>query len=224
MTRPRDFGFDPDVSPHHFIVKLHSDGGVLIAEQHGWVEDGAAGEASPAQPKAILDAYRWERVAKRVALEFNGRLRAAGVRAARWKRGETLLAAHYGKELTLLAWAVDRQESTLIPNILLNWAGLAPEERWWLYTTVNATFVRPEDEPRGWRKAIRIALAENPIDTPVSAFLSAPLPVSPEDRATSRRGRRRREPPENQPRLDLPGLLEASPAYDPDEIEETDER
>ncbi len=213
MTRPRDFGFDPDVSAHHFVVKAHSDGSVLISEQHGWVEDDAAGATPAAQPKAVLDAYRWGRISERAAQEFNARLRAAGGRAGRWKKGETLLAAHFGKELTLLAWAVEKVDESLIPAVLLNWAGLAPEERWWLYTTVNATFVRPEDEPRGWRKAIRIALSENPVDTPVSAFLSSPLPVSAEDRRATRRGRKAASP-ESQPQLDLPGLAEKPPGYD----------
>lgn len=215
MTRPRDFGFDPDVSPHHFIVKMHSDGSVLISERHGWADDDE-GTQSTAQPKAVLDAYRWQRISERAAQEFNARLRATGGRAARWKKRETLLAAHFGKELTLLAWAIDKVDEALIPKVLLNWQGLAPEERWWLYTTVNATFVRPEDEPRGWRKAIRIALSENPVDTPVSAFLSSPLPVSPEDRRASRRPRRAASS-SGQVRLDLPGLAEESTTYKDDE-------
>jgi hypothetical protein len=223
MTRRLlDFGFDPTVSPHHFIVKGRVDG-VLIAERHVWDEDDEDADlARPEQPKALLNAYYWQRVADRVATEFNRRLRATGERAARWKVRETLLAAHFGKELTLLAWAVEGADESLIPTVLANWAGMAPEERWWLYTTINATFVRPDDEPRGWRKAIKIALTENPIDTPASSFLMSPLPVSAEDRVASRRRKGRRAPDGSQTRLDLPGLAEQPADYDAVQAEEGD--
>jgi hypothetical protein len=209
-----DFGFDPQTAPHHFVVRQHADGSVLIGERHTWPEEGHAPD--PPRPKAVLDAYRWGRLAERAADEFNRRLRADGARAGRWKRGETLLAAHYGKELTLLAWAVEGADPSVIPAMLANWSGLAPEERWWLYTTVNATFTRPEEEPRGWRKAIQIAFAENPVEPAPSALLAAQLPVSAEDRrAAGRRGRSKRAAPEGQGTLDLPGIAEQPPAYDP---------
>ena len=45
-----------------------------------------------------------------------------------------------------------------------NWLGLAPEERWWLYTMTNAaTGHAIKDRNRGWRKAVRFALTENPV-------------------------------------------------------------
>ena len=45
-----------------------------------------------------------------------------------------------------------------------NWQGLAPEERWWLYTMANAaTGHALAGRNKGWRKAIRFALTENPI-------------------------------------------------------------
>jgi hypothetical protein len=41
---------------------------------------------------------------------------------------------------------------------------LAPEERWWLYTmTAAATGNFLAGRGRGWRKALRYALTENPI-------------------------------------------------------------
>lgn len=218
-----DFGFDPELSPHHFVVTIYADGHVMIGERHTWSDDGAN---EPPRPKAILDPYRWERIAERAGEEFNRRLREAGVRAARWKRGQTLLAAHFGKELTLLAWAVEGADATVIPAMLGNWSGLAPEERWWLYTTINATFVRPEDPPRGWRKAIKIAFAENPVDLAPSALLSSPLPVNEEDRRGQRPSRvksGRRQVPKAQLSMDLPGVQEDEAAYDADEPEEDEE-
>jgi hypothetical protein len=41
---------------------------------------------------------------------------------------------------------------------------LAPEERWWLYTmTAAATGNYLTGRGRGWRKALRYALTENPV-------------------------------------------------------------
>jgi len=67
-------------------------------------------------------------------------------------------------------------DESLIPNVLANWIGLEPEERWWLYTTVNATFTRVEaGKDRGWRKAVKIAFSENPVpEMPVERFVEGP--------------------------------------------------
>ena len=47
---------------------------------------------------------------------------------------------------------------------LRNWEALAPEERWWLYTMTNAaTGHAINGRNRGWRKAVRYALTENPV-------------------------------------------------------------
>ena len=45
-----------------------------------------------------------------------------------------------------------------------NWLGLVPEERWWLYTMTNAaTGHAVNGRNKGWRKAVRFALTENPV-------------------------------------------------------------
>ncbi len=195
-----DFGFDPEQGAHHF--QLVDDGlrTVTIYEWFTWDAEATEDAAAPQpQPKAILDRYRWSRIAPAAAADFNGRLQRMGLRAAARKR-ETLLAPHFGKELALLMWATEDADPTLIPNILANWGGFAPEERWWLYTTINATAGHPEHgKDRGWRKAIRIALAENPTEgRPPSALAE----LAPLLEARARRRTRRAEQPA-QPRLPL---------------------
>ena len=212
------------MSPHHFVVRVRRDGSAVIEERHVWeAADGgevgapevAAGDGAPLL-KVTLDGYRWERIAEPVAGDFNRRLRAAGSPVGRWLKGETVLAAHFGKELTLLAWAVEEIDPTVMPSMLANWLGLAPEERWWLYTTINATATatQPPDPERGWRKAIRIAFAENPVEAPAGLLRELP-PVSAEDAATSGLARRRtkKAPPTAQMGFDL-GIDEEVEAYD----------
>jgi len=51
-----------------------------------------------------------------------------------------------------------------IPMVIRNWLGLAQEKRWWLYTMTNAaTGHAIYGRNKGWRKAVRFALTENPI-------------------------------------------------------------
>jgi len=139
-----------------------------VSERFAWtVGDDAEIERTSAD-KAILDGDRWRRIATTAAEVFNRRLAQAKRRPSAWhSEGETLLAPYFGKELTLLFWAVEDADPTVIPNMLANWVGLAPEERWWLYTTINATSRYAEHgKDRGWRKAIKIAFAENPASAP----------------------------------------------------------
>jgi len=69
-----------------------------------------------------------------------------------------------GKELVLLAWAIEDADPGLIAQALANWLGLYPEERWWLYTqTAAASGHGITGRNVGWRKAVRYALTENPV-------------------------------------------------------------
>ncbi len=59
-----------------------------------------------------------------------------------------------------------------------NWLGLKPEERWWLFTMTNAaTGHAISGRNKGWRKAVRYALTENPISgyIPQSEVIEMPL-------------------------------------------------
>jgi len=185
------FGFDPEQSPHHFAVIVErGEHDITIEERFIWDEVSDDQAATPeASAKAVLDAYRWARVAPMVAETFNARLRAAGLPTATWT-AESLLAPHLGKELTLLCWAVEDADPTLLPAMLANWVGLAPEERWWLYTTINATSGHPEHgRDRGWRKAIKIAFAENPIASAAPSALLADAAMPFHRRPARRRGK-----------------------------------
>lgn len=211
MVRQReivDFGFDPEESPHHFAVTMGET--VTIVEHFLWETDEDTPLAKEPSPRAVLDRYRWSRIESTAAEVFNRRLREAGHRPVRWKEGETLLSPYFGKELTLLIWAVEDADPTLIPNMLANWVGLVPEERWWLYSTINATSTHPDyGRDRGWRKAIKIAFAENPASVPPQSLVhedplppvrpDEPLPVPASPPPRKRAGRR--QPAAEQPPL-----------------------
>ncbi len=193
-----DFGFDPARSPHHFAVLPVGSTTVQFVERFAYGERRDDDAAVPREVlKAELDGERWQRIRDEAAGAFNAHLRAAGFRTAVWRKGgPTLLAPHLGRELLLLVWAVEGQDFSLLPAVRLNWRGFAPEERWWLYSTINASSRHPDHPGRGWRKAIKIALAENPVDT--NGFLG-------ESRAPAPRPRGRKGEPEA---MQQPSLLD----------------
>jgi hypothetical protein len=85
---------------------------------------------------------------------------------ANWKPESNYLHRLFGKELLVLAWAVEDADPGAINLAVQNWLGLKPEERWWLYTITNAaTGHAIQGRGKGWRKALRFALTENPVTT-----------------------------------------------------------
>ncbi len=171
-SRPAGFGFQFEESEHHFVVTVPSRvrGDVLVAEHLRF--DPETGYAPPSlglgphdsRLRAALPRAKWDAIADEVRVEFNRRLKKQGLPPGRWKRGDIPVARLLGKELTLLAWAVEDADPALIPAALKNWLGLAPEERWWLFTMTNAaTGHALHGRNKGWRKAVRFALTENPV-------------------------------------------------------------
>lgn len=165
------FGFVPERSEHHFLVTLPKgrDKHVAISEHFAWDESPQKRELTVAlgqddnKVRVLLPLAKWQAIADPVRDEFNQRLRKHGLKAGHWHRVETPVSRLLGKELVLLCWAIEDADPALIPAALRNWQGLAPEERWWLYTMTNAaTGHALAGKGRGWRKAVRFALTENP--------------------------------------------------------------
>jgi len=174
MTNIRGFGFLPERTSHCFLVHLPSssraEAEVAVTEEFYWSEsvqpygeriDGFA----EADLKVLLPRRIWKEIAQEARAEFNRRLIRYGLRSGRWPAsGMAPVDRNMGKELVLLAWAVEDADPVLIPNAVRNWLGLSPEDRWWLYTMTNAaTGQALKGRNKGWRKAVRFALTENPI-------------------------------------------------------------
>lgn len=167
----RSFGFDPAESRHHFAVTIPRGARqeIEISEHFTWSEESGSGPVTlggdeDGQIRVLLARPKWDAIADEVRAAFNTRLKKMGRRPGSWKVGKNLLRRELGKELVLLAWAIEDADPGLIPNALANWQGLFPEERWWLYTqTAAATGHGSRDRGKGWRKAVRFALTENPV-------------------------------------------------------------
>lgn len=157
------FGAPVGVDPHHVCVEIPKGRSepVRILEKFG-IRAGTAG--LPEQVVRVeLDRGKWSAIADQVKRVFNERLKEKGVEPSRWVTGENKLDRLLGKELCILAWAIERAAEEVIPVALKNWTGLKPEERWWLFTMTAAATGEAEDVEVGWRKALRYALTENPV-------------------------------------------------------------
>lgn len=174
---PRDlltgaFGFRPEESAAHFLVHIPvgSTLAVDISEHLSWDPDRIESsihygtDREDGQVRCRLPRSKWNDIAEVVRAEFNGRLKKAGYKPGKWRPGFNPITRMLGKELTLLAWAIEDADPALITIAIANWQGLTPEERWWLYTmTAAATGNAVTGRNRGWRKAVRYALTENPV-------------------------------------------------------------
>jgi len=166
------FGFDPQESASHFLVHIPAgaQSPVEISEHLSWdpglVATSAhfAAERVDGQIRSRVPRPKWNAIAEAARAEFNARLKSQGKRPGRWKTGYNPISRVLGKELTVLAWAIEDADPSTVPTAIANWQGLAPEERWWLYTmTAAATGNYLAGRGRGWRKALRYALTENPV-------------------------------------------------------------
>ena len=165
------FGFEPEESVSHFLVYIPAGAmqPIVISEHQSWnlehiAESVHFGDRLDGQVRSQLDRPKWNLIAENVRAELNIRLKKEGKRPGRWKAGYNTVSRILGKELTLLVWSIEDADPALIPTAIANWQGLTPEERWWLYTmTAAATGSYVSGRGRGWRKAVRFALTENPV-------------------------------------------------------------
>lgn len=153
------FGVPATSEPHHFTVEIPraSKGRVRISEDLGM-------QALSADLTLILrvelDRPRWTAIRGEVQRAFNARLAAHGLGSSTWATGENLVDRLLGKELCVLAWAIEHLDSAKIPIAVRNWLALRPEERWWLYGMTATTTGGVNDSERGWRLALRHALGD----------------------------------------------------------------
>ena len=169
------FGFAPAEGEHHFLVTIppkREDDSVYMSEHFEWDESDERRELhfalgkNDSKMRVVLPRVKWDEIAGAMKAEFNRRLREDDQPTGKWKTGQVPVARLFGKELVLLAWAIEDADPAKIPTAIRNWRGLAPEERWWLFTMTNAaTGHAVTGRNKGWRKAVRFALCDNPISS-----------------------------------------------------------
>ena len=145
--------------PHHFKVAIpkSSTGKVQISEHLGLQ---AATADSAVIDRVLLDRPRWTAIRAEVQRAFNARLAAHGLKPDVWKVGDNPVDRLLGKELCVLAWAVEQMDAEKIPVAVRNWLALRPEERWWLFGMTAMSTGGIADTGKGWRTALKHALGD----------------------------------------------------------------
>ncbi len=160
------FGFNPAESMHHFMVVLpfSENEPVMFYERSRWSRtETQTIFPKKDRPKAALSRHKWDLIAGPLMGEFNRRLKKQKLPPASWDGAQVPVERLLGKEMMVLVWAVEESDPALVGTAVRNWAGFSPEERWWLFTMTNAGTGNLDDR-RGWRRALRYALTENPVD------------------------------------------------------------
>lgn len=174
MTKAEGFGHTPEKDSHHFVLVMPRAEGADVQIYECYHEDEQGPQLEAANLRCVLSHDRWLKISDAVAEEFNRRMALNKMKPARWKIGNNPIARLLGKELVLLAWAIEDADPVQAPAAVANWRGLAPEERWWLYTmTAAQTGNAVRDRDRGWRRAVRYAICDNPIGAVLTQPTSA---------------------------------------------------
>lgn len=157
------FGCPHEPDPHHFVINIPAGrtGSVTITEHYG-TRAGIHGKPEIAE-RCSLPRRSWMAIAEDMKEEFNRRLKEKHLSTSRWRIGENKVERLLGKELLVLAWAIEQADVSVIPRAIRNWLGLRPEERWWLATMTAAATGGIDDAGWGWRQALYHILIENPL-------------------------------------------------------------
>ena len=159
-TRPTlGFGVPATSDPHHFkiIIPRSSTGRVQISEYLGLQ---ATSDEAAIVDRVLLHRARWTAIRGEAQRAFNVRLKAHDLNTSSWKVGENHVDRLLGKELCVLAWAVEHMEMEKIPVAVRNWLALRPEERWWLFGMTAMSTGAVANGDKGWRLALRHALGD----------------------------------------------------------------
>ena len=153
------FGVPATTDPHHFVVTIprSNSGGVLVTEHLGMqMSEHHTGVIE----RIWLERSRWTLIRDELRRVFNARLQERNLCTSVWKIGDNLVDRLLGKELCVLAWAVEHMEHDHIPIAVRNWIALTPEERWWLFGMTAMSTGTRQDGQKGWRIALMHALGD----------------------------------------------------------------
>ena len=155
------FGVPLTAAPHHFVVVIPrgTQQPVKIVEDLGMH---MLSDENELLDRVVLSRSVWTEIANPVKRMFNERLKAHRLKPGQWKVGENRVDRLLGKELCVLAWAIEELEEEKVGAALRNWLALRPEERWWLFGMTASTVGGLNDKGRGWRMALKYALGDSP--------------------------------------------------------------
>jgi hypothetical protein len=164
------FGVPASTDPHHYQVVIPAgNDNIEIVEHLGMHEHKQSDEKIL---RVTLNRSVWTTIKTAVQREFNARLKQHDMKVSSFKPGANQVERLLGKELCMLAWAVQDASKEQAQIAVRNWVGMKPEERWWLFgmaESATADGKKPgrADTPRvGWRLALFNALCDGEAPMP----------------------------------------------------------
>jgi hypothetical protein len=152
------FGVPATTDPHHYQVCIPAGyDDIEIREHLGMQEHTNADEDIL---RARLSRSQWSTIKSAVKREFVARLKHHGMTKSDFKTGENKVERLLGKELCVLAWAVQDANKAQAKIAVKNWMAMKPEERWWLFGMAESAGGLADSPRIGWRLALFNALCE----------------------------------------------------------------
>lgn len=154
----------------HMFVVIKKEDSIEINETYNWKNYNPDDTGMDNLLRLVVPKSKWtEDVEKAVVGEFKRQVCkktgniAYAVPNARFAKDDTGFNPDFGEQLMVLLWAIQDCVHSKIDDAVLNWSGLQPEERRWLYHMANSRTGGIDDGNRGWRMALKYALCDNPV-------------------------------------------------------------
>ncbi|SEN02154.1 Protein of unknown function [Roseovarius tolerans] len=169
------FGVPNDPLPHQFLVKIPTGRTDLVEV---WEDFGAAALGTSAQKlcRVAIPRDAWRQVSEGVKGHLNRRLKEKDLKSSRFATGENRIERILGRELCVLAWAIEDATSDEAAIAFTRWSSHRPEELWWLFQQIDKDGGEWDSPKTGWRAAIRHALIREGDE--VAAATRRPRPQS----------------------------------------------
>ena len=147
--------------PHHFQVNIPKKNGNIEISEHLGIEKSK--EKITEIQRCSIKRTSWTIIRREVQSSFNDRLRKKKIKTSSWSNGNNQVDRLLGRELCVLAWAIERLSKDNVRLALKNWLGLRPEDRWWLFSMAARSTDIDIKRGYGWRIALGYALATSDI-------------------------------------------------------------
>jgi len=173
------FGVPNDPLPHQFLIRIPTGRADPVEV---WEDFGAAAVGTAAQKlcRAAVPRDTWRQVADGVKSHLNRRLKEKDLKGSRFGSGDNRVERILGRELCVLAWAVEDATPDEAAIAFTRWSSHRPEELWWLFQQIDKDGGEWDSPKTGWRIAIRHALIRGGEEMPAGA--RRPRPKTPADK------------------------------------------
>ena len=151
------FGVPNTPMPHQFVVRIPSG---RTEQIEIWEDFGVSTEDVSYSKicRVLIPRNVWREISDGVKAHMNSRLKAKGIKGSRFSVGDNRVERILGRELCVLAWAIEGAGPDEAKRALTRWASYRPEEHWWLFQQIDRDSGEWDGPGTGWRTAIRHAL------------------------------------------------------------------